>query len=103
MLDQEVAERLTKGKEGLINKAHTYICQDLIDIMDMFTDVSLPFRKYSKHKLDHVQSIAESLDHQLYNVSGGWEKVLVETVQGAFCDHAFLAQIGALICTMYVI
>ena len=30
MLDREVAERLTKGKDGLISKAHTYICQSIV-------------------------------------------------------------------------
>ena len=49
MWDTELAEKLTTSKDGLIIRSPTYITQNLIDIMDMFTDVSLPFRKYRDH------------------------------------------------------
>ena len=95
MWDAELAEKLTTSKDGLIVRAPGYITQSLIDVMDMFVAVAQPFRNYSKHRLDNVQNVEESLKHQLECVAGSWENVLIEVVQKAFCDHSFLSSIGA--------
>ena len=96
LLDAELANNMTTNKNGLLARAHTYITQELLDVMDMFCMATAPARSEYKHRTAQVKTPSQGLAYNLALAKGGWEDECLRTLKCSFFDLPKLRLVGLL-------
>lgn len=96
LLDADLAKRMTTSSGGLLANAPGYICQTLVDVMEMFAVATAKYRTVYQHLSSQVKTPALGLAHTLQLHFGGWERESLEVLEDTMNNADNLRRVGLL-------
>ena len=93
-LDSERARALTTSKDGLLAKAPGYICQELIDVMDLFSIGTASSRALYSHRASQIKTPSDGIAHTRRLAKGAWACEYLDVIEQSIYHAPSLQTLG---------